>query len=312
MSAGSRSSASSHSTSMNITLRRSLPHRSLHHLRAASLASVALLALAACQSEELPVQDLGNTSDQLSTVEPEQGADPFEGVWVGEAQDIFGMLPDGSIPSYAFPSGSKRITLEVTTDETGSREYKLSFGEGTLPAPELGVAYPPGFDAYSASLSGLALFIPPFEGFEYRLEQDPGRIIGNEPNLLALQFDRHQPYQEWCSLQPALPQGDGDYDCIGAAGLAGGDPPNDPCIKQNPDGTEEPVDCNLAGLCVPFSGPVCSCDRSGCKATTAPPSQLWLRTSGEELIGSIGTAFESAVPGVFLPVGLIRFRRVAD
>jgi hypothetical protein len=295
-------------TGMNIMTHRSPRHR----LLVAELCSLTLLALAACQSEALPVQDLGNTTDQLSTEPEPPVADPFEGQWLGEAQDIFGILPDGSIPPYAFPSGSTKITLEVSKDETGYEEVRLTFGEGTLPAPERGLAWPPGFDAYAASISSLALFIPPFEGFAYRLERDPGRLIGNEPDLLALQFDRHQPYEEWCALQPSLPQGDGDYDCIGAAGLAGGDPPNDPCIKSNPDGTEEPIDCNLAGLCLPFSVPVCSCDRDGCERTSAVPSSLWLRISGDQLIGSIGTAFETELPGVFLPLGLIRFRRVAD
>lgn len=305
MSVGSRSSACAHSRIMTIAT-----HRSVHHrVPGAVLGSLALLALAACQSGELPLQDLGNTSDQLSTEEPPANpADFFEGRWVGEAQDIFSVTAEGIVPPYAFPSGSTRIALDVSYDDYGVHA-NITFGAAPLPAPEVGVAYPPGFDAYYSGFIA-SLYVPPFEGFEYPLAESNGLIF--DPNFLVLELDRHAPYVEWCALQPALDQGDGDFDCLGAAGLAGGAPPDEPCIKFNADDSQEPVDCNLAALCVPSVGAVCSCDHDDCEATEARDAHLTLRRSGDQLLGSLDKTFPSSAQGVFLPLGLIRFQRVAD
>lgn len=299
--------------SMNNTTPRS------HHrpVRAGVLTSFTLLALAACQSGDLPNEDLGITRDQLIRQDLGTSGRSLHGRWVGEAQDIFNMRPDGTIPPYRFPSGSTKITLEIenvdgidTNDEEYSEQFvKLTFGEGNLPAPEAGVAYPPDFDAWGSSDTGYGTHVPPFEGFEYNLQ-------ARDLNFESLDFilDRHEPYTQWCELQPAQPQGDGAFGCLGAMPGFVYRGPDDACLAATSEGTQLEADCNMAALCLTMlTEPICTCDESnGCWKWTVYDASLVLRPIGDELIGSLTTGLATSEPDVFLPVGLIRFRRATD
>lgn len=303
--------------------------------RSTALSSLCLLAAAGAslgvtgcsQADGLPTRDLGATPARLTDAPDESGGagegtdvihdgivDPFIiGHWVGQAENSFASAgPLGERPTYVFPSGSTDITMDLDSFPGG----QIVFGAGTPPAPQRGVAFPPGFNHFYAALSNRdATFpaLPPIEGFAYRLDEGIYRLADNDTGaaagVLAVSYLANAPFEPWCALQPALPEGDGDFNCIGSVGLTGGDPlTGEPCISSLPNGTEEPVDCNLATLCAP--GGVCDCREGGCGLDDYRYHQLWLIREGDELIGNfVGAVFDHGTPGRFLPIGSVRFRR---
>ena len=305
-------------------------HASLAHL--ARAVSCTALASIGCATNDLPERKLGNTNDLLVNAAPAterlpvvtaNGApDPFVvGDWVGQAEDLFASSGvDGQRPTYTFPSGSSEIRLRIDVDESITiLRGTLSFGSRELPAPQTNVPYG---DANNYYFSSMFQFGPvqfaPIEGFVYSLSESGLRLsTGAQETILysALGFlyAQNQAFKAWCPLQPSGPVGDGRFSCLGAGGLAGADPSvGIPCVAFAPDGSEREVDCDLATLCEVDSG-VCTCDEGGCTANAeGPVHTLWVAREGEQLIGHIaGAGFEYGEPGHLMPIGAIRFTRVA-
>jgi hypothetical protein len=293
--------------------------------------SHAAFGVTACSADALPTRDLGSTSERLddnlgeSTTDRidivRDGAiDPFiVGRWVGKAEDLFSPVGlDAQRPAYSFPSGSADITLDLELGDPASpTPYgQLVFGSGTVPAPESGVAYPPAFNYwYTGQATTNKLLLPPLEGFSYGLTESLARIADSEgvsiSGALAIGYEQNEHLAEWCGLQPALSNGNEGFTCSGVASLAGGDPlSGEPCINFLPDGTQEPLDCNLVAACRPESG-ICTCTAASCNADRELINQLWLIRDGDDLIGTFaGSVFDYGVVGRFMPIGSVRFERV--
>jgi hypothetical protein len=276
---------------------------------------------------DVPLEDLGSTDDGLSappSSEPipekdfQEQIDPgFEGHWVGYVEDPFSTGTDGQIAPAVFPSGSTEVTLDYRFEGVFRTPVAtLIFGAAPAPAPVRGAPYPAGVNHYFSSLGPFgreAFEAPVVEGFEYSLTERDPRFAGYDPgNASLLRFVQLAAFAEWCAVQEALPQGDGDFECLGASGLAGGDPIlGDPCIVFRPDGTEEDVDCNFASMCV---SDLCSCNADGCElGRNDTLSEVFLERQGNQIIGTIsGATLDSGRPGWYTPMGTLRLFRVDD
>lgn len=289
--------------------------------------------MASCAADALPTRDLGDTSSSLDNegegasagerrpLLDEGGIDPFIiGRWVGQAEDLFASAgPDGQRPTYAFPSGSGDIVLELEIHDMAPRG-EVVFGSGVPPEPLPGVAFPPDFKYSHAEAAGTtddsAALLPPIEGFVYPLSERIQRLSGSTgvaAGSLALSYTQNEPFRDWCPLQPSIPQVGFGFNCIGSVqGFSGGDDTvEDPCLITRDDGTREPVDCDFAALCLPGNNiGVCECTENECRANEERVNHLWLTREGDELIGNfVGSVFDHGTPGRFLPIGNIRFRR---
>jgi len=146
-----------------------------------------LLSAFACSS---PQRDLGQFADGGAEMEGSERACPrapaeerlpaprearflseFVGSWTGHAEDALGGVnPDGALPTYAFPSGSARILLEVSGPDQVVAQ--LTFGEGEPPPPPSDPNLGSPLDSddlqseYGAGLSAP----PPADGFVYSAE----------------------------------------------------------------------------------------------------------------------------------------------
>jgi hypothetical protein len=160
-------------------------HQSIDRLRPAP-SRWALLTAFACSS---PQRDLGQIDDgsampikgeceapdmpreaELQASRQAMLLSDFVGSWIGQVEDALGRVndPNGALPTYAFPSGSTRILLEVSIFDRVMAE--LTFGEGDPPSlpsvPTLGSPLDPDLGEDDAGLSAL----PPAVGFVYSAE----------------------------------------------------------------------------------------------------------------------------------------------
>jgi hypothetical protein len=287
--------------------------------------------LAGCSADDLPASKLGNTSDLLVTT-PEapppripvtgpDGVDPFLiGEWVGHAEDLFASSDDGGQrPTYVFPSGSSEIYLSLDIRDGAHPFGELRFGSRDAPEPQVGVPLGAGNEYYYSIFDDAGeMPIAPVEGVAYALAETVPRVglsdpMDNKPySALGLSYSPRTAFETWCPLQPSLPYDEDRFSCSGAAGFAGGDPgAGIPCIIFRPDGSEQEMDCDLLTLCEPYSGP-CECTESGCAAKDDGPREiLWVAREGDQLIAHATDRFEYGEPGHQMPIGAIRFDRVA-
>jgi hypothetical protein len=281
-----------------------------NHPRSSSPFAAALIVLAAAhaascaRTDELPVEHLGNTQDELPVGAPPQGSSPFDGHWLGHAESLAFRDADGQPAVYRFPSGSTDFVLDVDFDDAVFAGGSIVFGAGAVPEPESGVAYPPGFD----QLPTLSYRPMPLEGFAYGLTDVTDSSGFAQPGLKIFEYELSEPYAAWCPLQPPILVEADYYNCTGA-GSAGGalseDGSSASCFQQLTDGTTEPVNCGLVTLCV---GGVCECDAQGCAYNRGIVGQIFARLDGSELLVNFpDTAFELAGS-----VRDVRFRRVAS
>jgi hypothetical protein len=292
-------------------------------------AAAVLFCAAGC--ERYPLHDLGYTNGELSgSNEPpgeplppvaEFGTD-FAGVWIGEAEDPFALQSnaDDAPPSYRFPSGSKRIRLELIPSGSGLfSTATLTFGEGVPPEPatDPDVGYPvdPEFDI-NAEGSVDRSILPPVEGFVYSLgaanfqaQRDldvagitafeveefvnQGRVLDG---MLGLSYTPTELFGSWCALQSVetcrVNQGfsvDNDGNCF-----HGDDP--------------FPTDCQKMAQC---EVGVCYCDTETC-TYSGGFSSLMLRLSDEGLVGLFENAVFVNERGFQQPLGSVHFRREAQ
>jgi hypothetical protein len=271
---------------------------------------------------DVPVEDLGSTGGGLTAAEPQpipardfiEQIDPgFEGHWVGHVENPFERDEQGQALPAAFPSGSTEVTLDYRFEgEFFTPVASLVFGAGPAPVPEPGVAYPAGVNHYFASFFvGDSFRAPIVEGFEYQLTETDVRFAGSDPgNASLLSFPELAAFSEWCAVQTPIDRGDGVVDCLGASGLAGGDPLlGDPCIVSRSDGSNVPTDCNYAAMC---STDLCRCTiGNGCELARAEQlSRVFLERQGDEIIGTIsGATLDSGQPGWYSPMGTLRLYR---
>jgi hypothetical protein len=293
-----------------------------HHLHTAIILPASLLALAGCavdRSHDLGDEPAQRTANVEQDTPPEQPlaehASDFDGVWIGEAEDPLSRSVD-AVP-YAFPSGSTRILLELSsTSFTASR---ITFGEGpALPAPaNPDVVYPEGAEGYIRAGHD----IEPWEGYAYTANTfrlTPADIDALDPSALfslreyelqdefiaegrvadgrlTVSYDPYELFRPWCELQPA------DSTCRLEHALAGGDTslgigPDGPCEL----GGEE-TDCGRALLCSNI------CLQMADDHTADLALQLTLD-------GLVGVFTRHAVfrnsRGFLAPLGSVRFRRV--
>lgn len=303
-----------------------------HSFRTTTRFTTALIALAfgllgaACN--EYPLHDLGYTNGNLSG----EGDDPdaplppvaefaseFAGVWIGEAEDPLALQngADDSPPAYRFPSGSKRIRLELATDTFGSLypTGTLTFGQATPPPPptnpDLGYPVDPNFDV---NLDGASDFSvrPPIEGFAHYASPiaaprdfgaagltsedsvtflDEGRVVDGK---LELSYVPTEVFGAWCALQTEATCSPSQF-------------------GWSDDGSEctfgddfTPVDCQKAALC---AARVCECFDGGCSYAAQQSSQLLIRFSDDGLVGLFSNAVFVNERGFQQPLGTVHFSR---
>jgi hypothetical protein len=274
-----------------------------------------VLTSAGCAGNVLDQRDLGNTSapiNPMPILASDGSTDPFVfGHWLGHAEDLFGATTaDGQRPNYTFPSGSTDIRLNLSPEESTaasirtdtSDHLQLIFGSGTVPEPQTGVAYPPGFDAYAGypATAQQSLQLPPLEGFAYSLfsvvygEDKTGIAAGS----MGLRYALNQAYANWCVLQTPHQTTAGNYDCMTPFSSVD---PQECSIYQA-------VDCNLGTLCQRDS--VCHCFDTGCQMQPGEVNELWLVRDGNDLLGNfVGTVVDYGNKERYLPLGSVRFRR---
>lgn len=270
--------------------------------------------------EDVPLQDLGDTSGGLGTPPPmpekdfpEQVDPGFAGHWVGYVENPFERDEYGQAVPAAFASGSTEVTLDYRFEgEFFTPAATLVFGAAPGPAPQPGLAYPPGVH-HSFVTNGLRpsdFRAPVVEGFAYELQENRERFATYDPGSASLlSFPELAAFAEWCSAQVPLDQGDGDFDCLGASGLAGGDPiKGDPCIAFRSDGSEDEVDCDFAAMC---HSNLCQCNSQECEFSGSDQvAQVFLERQGDQIIGTIsGATLDSGYPGWYSPMGTLRLFR---
>lgn len=269
----------------------------------AVLIGLAAAHTAGCHSvDDLPLEHLGNTHDELPLGAPPAGSSPFDGHWLGHAESSAYRGADGQPAVYTFPSGSTDFVLDFDFDGEVFVAGSIVFGAGAVPEPESGVAYPPGFDELpTLSYRPMAL-----EGFVYRLT-DVTDSFG-EPGSKVFAYEQSEAYATWCPLQPSILVEAGYYNCSGAGGGGGsvsedGGPSS--CFQTFADGSSEPVDCGFATLCM---GHVCECDAQGCAYNREMVGQIFVTLDGSELSANFpGTVVEGAGS-----LGTVRFERLGS
>jgi hypothetical protein len=293
-----------------------------HHLQTVVILSASWLALAGCavdRSHDLgdePAQRTANVEQDTPAEQPLAAhRSDFDGLWIGEAEDPLSRSVD-PVP-YAFPSGSTRILLELSSAAvTASR---ITFGDGpALPAPtNPDVVYPEG----ALSYVNVGYDIEPWEGHAYTANTwrlTPADIAALEPDALhslreyelqdeffaegrvadgrlTVSYDAYELFRPWCDLQP--PAGA----CTLEYALAGGDTslgigPDGPCEF----GGEE-MDCGRALMCANI------CTRLEDDHT----ADLALQLTVDGLVGVFGrhAVFRNS-RGFLAPIGTVRFARV--
>jgi hypothetical protein len=304
---------------------------------AGSALLLGVLAIACGQAHDEPLRNLGNTGGALDPGAPASPAtvEDFAGNWVGEAEDPLAPSNGTGPGLYHFPSGSTEFHLELTLQnvlsdrepprgsaETPRLEGSLYFGADDPPAPasDFDVGYPVGVDYGSPALLA-ARTLPPVEGFRYSLlVQDQGGIVDlrylNDDALtdgvLRLFLTQNEVLNDWCEAQTPVAMLDGSYNCTGSQAYGAGSenctmlPPG---VVADGKGVPEPVDCGKLYLCQASSVPICACSAKACNATSLATYGLFVRRSGEELVGSFTqTAFLDS-RGELTSVGTVHFHR---
>lgn len=261
----------------------------------------------ACSNDELPVRNVGNTADGLElapvTTPVVTGNARFAGHWLGETEDPLMRDAEGKPANYAFPSGSRQVALDLAL-QSDLLQGNITFGSGVPPEPEAGVSYPPGVNY---GLPTLVVSTYPIEGFAYGLADVTADRSTGDPDQVVLSYEHFAGFTTWCPLQPALPVGDGGYNCSGG-GTAGGEVVEDgsrQCFATLLDQSEQPMDCDYLSLC--FGEGPCVCDAVGCAVDRTEANLVFLQF----VDGEITAAFlNTAVTGGAL--GAIRFQRAAN
>jgi hypothetical protein len=309
----------------NATPLRTATTAGLRHALIGALACITSGSFA-CAGEDLDRRDLGNSSNLLTSdddptasdrspvIGPDGAIDSFiEGHWVGHAENPFASSgPDGSRPTYAFPSGSTDITLDLSLADPTFPTGQIVFGAGSVPEPLASVVYPPGFVAQAWVTSGSAgVPLAPLEGFVYPLYEAIMRTTGDvglAAGALSVGYAPNAAYEEWCALQTPRPTGDGRFDCLT---LSASDDPTALCSSGGPDGPTERFDCNLYNLC--GADNVCRCTETECAIAPVARTLLWIVRDDDDLLATLaGATFDYGSPARFMPVGMVRFQRAID
>lgn len=165
--------------------------------------------------------------------------------------------------------GSDRIRVRITSDGQGT----LVLGESqTYPqATDPNVGYPPNEDPMSARVKE-SMFRP---GMEYPLHG-----VKVESKRIRFTVSTNDFYKSWCELQTPVPTDDPGVFYCGPNGFSG---TADGCFAA---GTEAPIDCAKAALCI--GGHVCTCTATSCTANLDSNTQFdaALREDGTLLEGT--------------------------
>jgi hypothetical protein len=312
------------------------------------LASLVLsgASVSACQTQ--PDRDLGDSLDErsLELNPPPAPTEPFGvspldfvGRWEGVAEEPLAF--EGVREAYAFPSGSTRFSLEIQAPASPHRPGELNgilvFGGGSPPPPavdpELG--YPSGFDYSELPYFGNRGYegsLPPFEGYPYEVRDVYSRALITfddadnslvADGVLHLAFDTAELLAPWCELQQPQPTGDGmscvkgnsrsDEDGQCSAGFSGLTPEQEAeIVAMGVSLLTEPVDCNKMFLC----RQVCECDDTQCfyypYREDGMRGELQVRRVGNTLIGVFSRALFLNERGLAVPLGTVRFTRIAE
>jgi hypothetical protein len=265
----------------------------------------ALFALA-CDGEKIDAgddeHDAGDHADLLRGNRLDGPVSNSFGIdCVGPIQVEYRGVFEGEFESHAFPSGSKKLSVNVQGRGANGICGTIKFGEGEAPAEATDPAapYAPGLPEdpayYERSTLSRAIFI---EGFSYEFgrsglasppfpalpDPDPTRDMGPKDITKA------QPYKAWCNLQTAYPSPPNYpgvngtiYNCVPwgvSVGLEGCyvSPYDDPDTKFD-------VSCTQLTLC-PIFASFCTCAEVGCTvAAFFGPSEFYF--DGDELSGNI-------------------------
>jgi hypothetical protein len=291
------------------------------HLHASIIFPASLLALAGCavdRSHDLgdePAQRTANVEQDAAAQQPlAEHVSDFDGIWIGEAEDPLSRSVDPA--AYAFPSGSTRILLELSS--TSFTTSRITFGEGPpLPPPtNPDVVYPEGAVDYIRAGHNLE----PWEGYaysgtfgltpadidaldptalfslrEYELQNEffaEGRVADGR---LTVSYDTYELFRPWCELQPP------DSSCRLEHALAGGD---------TSWGIGDDGSCSIGGE-DSDCGRAMACFNICLRMQEDHIAQLALQLSVDGLVGvfSRHAVFRNS-RGFLAPIGTVRFTRV--
>ena len=319
---------------------RAIPRSGARHCLcpALALAFAGSLSLACDRGEP---EALGYTNGALAS--QQDGAPTersFYGKWLGVAEDSLATTDDPA--AYHFPSGSTSIRLELLDYGAAS----ITFGEPQPPpdAIDPNDSFPPGmqlseYEANPAPQEGFA-----YQLFNYRLQSEvapenrlsgggyedgPDTSLADADGIRRLQYATTQAAAAWCELQPALPDGQGEFNCLGAQGV---DRAQDGLCytfdsqadfyprartASDPSGIiadpARQVDCVRAFQCFdqclcPPPSPNPEDGEGRCMLAGQQMGELWLRRTADGLLGvfSGAAAFENA-RGARTSLGRVRF-----
>jgi len=165
----------------------------------------------------------------------------------------------GYVESYQFASGSDAIQVTITAANDAHVCGKVTFGQGTPPAPptDPNIGYPPSL---VASLSSTGAAGAP--NLDMNSEGYPMTMLNGTASTARLQFQVNQRelWKTWCEMQtPYLAQAGTDfYMCVPNVGWTTG--PNGSCVDPN----GHPIDCAKEQLC---ESRICTCNAAGCTVT---------------------------------------------
>jgi hypothetical protein len=291
------------------------------HLHAAIVFPASLLAFAGCavdRSHDLgdePTQRTANVEQEAPAEQPlAEHTSDFDGIWIGEAEDPLSRSVDPAV--YAFPSGSTRILLELSST---SFTASITFGEGpALPQPtNPDVVYPEGavdyiragrnlepWEGYAYTASTFSLTPADIDALdptalfslrEYELQNEffaEGRVADGR---LTVSYDPYELFRPWCELQPP------DSTCRLEHALAGGD---------TSWGKDDDGSCSLGGE-DSDCGRAMACFNICLRMQEDHLAQLALQLSVDGLVGvfSRHAVFRNS-RGFLAPLGTVRFTRV--
>jgi hypothetical protein len=160
----------------------------------------------------------------------------------------------GYVENFKFGSGSDRVRLVFTADDSGQIAGTVTFGNGIAPPPatDPDVGYPPGMNG-TTSMPNEYL-----EGPSYAI-----RSGSLQSNRLRLTIDMIELWTGWCALQPAPT--DGSETCIPNHFFSfDSDATHTTCILHPTAEESVPFNCVKWDLCM--MSMACKCSPAGCVA----------------------------------------------
>jgi hypothetical protein len=182
----------------------------------------------------------------------------------------------GYIENYQFASGSDAVAVVFESRDATSVTGTVVFGEGTPPAMNPCIGYPPTEDGmYDRRITSR-----PMEGFPFT--QRAGRV---QDGRVRFAVSLGEQWGQWCEQQASYLVNSelGYYSCVPGEAASRG--PGGCRVRSAELESTVFVDCGTLELCQGLS--VCDCDASGCSAAEVMRITFDLHPDGQRLVGSV-------------------------